>query len=319
MVYLGDGVVAGCLAAHESTASNERVRMGTRPAVHPSLTPSPPGCAEEEDTGWMSLTYANQLASWVWSTNFGITWPLTNHLSVEPTGGPFSRSHSCSAPIVAADGSIFFATYGDGSGGPTDGYGQAPPSSVLWMSRDQGRTWEGPITMAQGDSESRGYAEPAIVETQPGRLLAMYRIEASKIGQPRRLYWNESLDSGKTWSAPMAAPFLAGACPRLHALRDGRILLTYGRRLPPMGLYAALSSTAGHTWSEKPYLIRLTPDSNQGYSSSVELSDGMIFTTNYASRRAATRRLRSNGAPYGAVEQDNPTGITGTFWRPPPV
>ena len=318
LVYLGNGLVAGCLAAHESAASDEGTRMGTEPGLHPSLTPSPLGCAVEEDTKWMSLSYANQMASWVWSTNYGITWPLANHLSVHPSGGPFSRSHSCSAPIYTADGSICFATYGDGSGGVSDGFGQAPPTSVLWKSRDQGRTWAGPIIMAQGDCESRGYAEPAIVETQPGRLLAMYRIEQPVVGQPRRLFWNESDDFGETWSKPLPAPFLAGACPRLHMLRDDRVLLTYGRRLPPVGLYAALSSDCGKTWSERPLLIRKAPDSNHGYSSSVELSDGTIFTTNYASGSAATQRLRPNGAPYGVVERDNPTGIVGTYWQPPP-
>ncbi len=318
MVYLGNGVVAGCLAAHESAASHESTRMGTQPGLHPSLTPSPCGYAVEEDKEWMSLSYGNQLGSWVWSTNYGITWPLANHVSVDPNGGPFSRSHACSAPICVADGSICFAAYGDGSGGVSDGYGGASPSSVLWTSRDMGRTWTGPITMARGDSESRGYTEPAIVETQPGRLLAMYRIEASVVGQPRRLYWNESRNGGKTWSAPQPAPFLAGACPRLHKLRDGRVLLTYGRRLPPVGLYAALSSDCGKTWSDRPLLIREAPDNNHGYSSSVELSDGTIFTANYASRTPATQRLRPNGSPYGAVELKNPTGITGTYWKPPP-
>ena len=30
--------------------------------------------------------------------------------------------------------------------------------------------------MAQGDEATRGYTEPAIVETEPGRLLAVYRL-----------------------------------------------------------------------------------------------------------------------------------------------
>jgi hypothetical protein len=51
--------------------------------------------------------------------------------------------------------------------------------------------------MAAGDSTTRGYTEPAIVETAPNRLLAMYRIEETVIGQPRMLFWNESTDGGK--------------------------------------------------------------------------------------------------------------------------
>jgi hypothetical protein len=97
---------------------------------------------------------------------------------------------------------------------------------VLWASRDQGLTWEAPVIMAAGDPAARGYTEPAIVETEPGRLLAMYRIEETIVGQHRQLYWNESLDGGKSWSVPAPAPFLAGACPRLHNLSDGRYVTT---------------------------------------------------------------------------------------------
>lgn len=101
--------------------------------------------------------------------------------------------------------------------------------------------------------------------------------------------------------------------------------MTYGRRLPPTGLYAALSSD-GRTWSEQPLLIRATPDSNQGYSSSVQLSDGTIFTANYSSRHATLPMpsntkgpgLRQNGSPTGGTEAGDATGITGTFWRLPP-
>jgi hypothetical protein len=228
MIYLGGGIVAGCLAAHETAPETDRQRMASHPGLDESLTPSAAGyAAVEEDSEWMSLSYTSQLASWVWSTNDGLTWPLANHLSVAPKGGPFSRSHSCSAPIRTADGSILFATYGDGAGGGSaDGYGQHTPSSVLWASRDQGLTWEAPVIMAAGDPAARGYTEPAIVETEPGRLLAMYRIEETIVGQHRQLYWNESLDGGKSWSAPAPAPFLAGACPRLHNLSDGRYVAT---------------------------------------------------------------------------------------------
>ena len=68
---------------------------------------------------------------------------------------------------------------------------------------------------------------------------------------------------GKTWSEPMPVGILSGACARLHMLQDGRALMTYGRRLPPYGLYASLSRDGGLTW-DKPLLLRSAPDGNQG-------------------------------------------------------
>ena len=59
------------------------------------------------------------------------------------------------------------------------------------------------------------------------------------------------------------------------------------------------STDGGKTWGNSAWQLRPTPDGNQGYTSSLELDDGRIFTTSYA---------RDNRGV---------TGITGTFWRLP--
>ena len=46
-------------------------------------------------------------------------------------------------------------------------------------------------------------------------------------------------------SEPRPVGLLSGACARLIRLSDGRLLMTYGRRRPPYGLYATLSSDHG--------------------------------------------------------------------------
>ena len=46
-------------------------------------------------------------------------------------------------------------------------------------------------------------------------------------------------------SEPRPAGLLSGACARLIRLSDGRLCMTYGRRRPPYGLYATLSSDHG--------------------------------------------------------------------------
>ena len=86
-----------------------------------------------------------------------------------------------------------------------------------------------------------------------------------------------------------------------QVLSDGRLLLTFGRRFAPYGLYARLSDDAGRTWGPTSWLLRSAPDRNQGYSSSLELKPGRIFTACYARNK--------NGV----------TGITGTFWKTPPM
>ncbi len=82
-------------------------------------------------------------------------------------------------------------------------------------------------------------------------------------------------------------------------LQDGRLLLTYGRRFNPYGIYASLSEDNGKSWSETCWLLRKARDGDLGYTSSIQLDSGRIFTTSYAKNAGGT------------------TGIIGTFWDLP--
>ena len=143
--------------------------------------------------------------------------------------------------------------------------------------------------------------------TEPTRLKLVGGIAAAAVIVAGVLYWAVSQpesgspdDAGKTWSEPVETNITSGACPRLLKLSDGRVLLTYGRRYEPYGLYAKLSSNGRKRRGDTSWLLRAAPNSNQGYSSSVEIEPGRIFTACYA----------QNG--------DGVTGITGTFWSLPP-
>jgi len=59
-----------------------------------------------------------------------------------------------------------------------------------------------------------------------------------------------------------------------------------------------LSEDGGRTWSEA-ILVRKAPNGDQGYTSSLELEPGRIFTTSYAQNRRGV------------------TGIIGTSWALP--
>jgi hypothetical protein len=267
LIYLGNGKVGGALAAHEVVPASEQPRSGF-PHLHKIEYP-----------------FINVGGLWCWSDNYGLTW------RVEHTVLFADKMQCCAPPVQLSDSSLLIPVYGS--------IGQATnSSSTLHRSTDGGASWSQLAIMARGKPQARGYAEPVVMELSPGHLLGLHRVGNPK-GEVGIFWRNESTDNGKTWSRTEATTIKSGACPRLLKLRDGRLLLTYGRRFEPYGIYASLSEDNGQTWGETSWLLRKTPDSNQGYSSSVELDDGRIFTACYA------RNSRDI------------TGITGTFWHLP--
>lgn len=268
LIYLGHGKVGGALAVHEVVPVAEAKRSGV-PHLHDNEYP-----------------FSNLGALWCWSENYGLTWRLENTILVG------AGMQACAPPVQLTDGTLMIPAYG--------AIGRSQISSaVIYRSEDGGATWSEAELMARGLPQTRHYHEPVVLELAPGHLLGMLRF-ADKGQSPRGIFWqNESLDNGRTWSRPRPTQIQSGACPRLLTLGDGRLLLTYGRRAEPYGIYASLSSDNGRTWSETSWLLRQTVDGDQGYTSSLELEDGRIFTTSYAKNR------------FGI------TGITGTFWELP--
>jgi hypothetical protein len=189
LLSLGNGVVGGCFAAHEVAPASERVHD---PARFTSVE--------------RGNVYGNQAAAWVWSSNRGLSWPLQQHVSLDPAAGsrqehPFARSHSCSAPCVLADGvTVCIATYsteyGTVEGGP-------PPTCVLWRSRDsRGQSWLPPVVMAAGDPDTRGYCEPAICSCADGTLRAVYRVEVEAGGGRSQIMWTNGARSLPSFAQP---------------------------------------------------------------------------------------------------------------------
>ena len=93
------------------------------------------------------------------------------------------------------------------------------------------------------------------------------------------------------------------------ALKSGRLLCSFrtntnkrGKQDPgyPGYIHTCYSDDGGKSWSDTSWLLRAAPNGNQGYSSSVEVESGRIFTACYAQNK------------------DGVTGITGTFWNLPP-
>ena len=68
--------------------------------------------------------------------------------------------------------------------------------------------------------------------------------------------------------------------PHLLLLKDGRLLVVYGRRKDPNSERACLSSDGGVTWGPELTLCDAV-NSDLGYPASVQLDDDSILTVYY--------------------------------------
>ena len=91
-------------------------------------------------------------------------------------------------------------------------------------------------------------------------------------------------DDGLTWTGPQRVTARNEINAHLARLQDGRLLLTYGNRVKDQyGVLAKLSSDEGKTWSE-PIRLAKTLNTDCGYPSSLQRSDGKVVTAYYAQK-----------------------------------
>ena len=155
-------------------------------------------------------------------------------------------------------------------------------TSYLIRSHDDGRTWVDPVAIADG------YNETSICDLGDGRILAVMR--ADEVGST----WQaDSEDRGYTWSEPQQLTGEAQHPADVIKLTDGRVLMTYGRRVTPWGILGMISNDDGKTWDENDRIL-LAADSgaDQGYPSTLQRDDGAIVTVYYSSELHITRRPR---------------------------
>ena len=104
---------------------------------------------------------------------------------------------------------------------------------------------------------------------------------------------SDSEDGGYTWSKPRRLTGSAEHPADVIKLKDGRVLMTYGRRVTPWGILGMISNDEGKTWDENNRIL-LTADSgiDQGYPSTLQREDGAIVTVYYSSELHVSKRPR---------------------------
>ena len=198
------------------------------------------------------------------SENGGETWTRPEVVDwlgpgQSAVGSPFGRM------ITLANGDMLMGIQATG----------LPTKAYVIRSRDNGRTWIHPTLIADKLNEF------SICNLGDDRLLVVARVDDGQA-----LWQTESDDGGYTWSEPYAIP---GIGPQEHPpdvikLSDGRLLMTYGRRVPPYGVQGIVSVDDGKTWdiANKLFLVADGGNRDCGYPSSVQRDDGTIVTVYYA-------------------------------------
>jgi hypothetical protein len=159
--------------------------------------------------------------------------------------------------------------------------------SWLMVSGDNGRSWQ---RRSRLTTPTRGcmHGEPVIEATLDGALLGMVRVE----GIPNHaMVMTRSEDRGHTWSEEQLV-LSYGVLPRLLQLKNGVMVLTYGRA---PGTWMSFSLDGGRSWTKPTALLDESEQLTNawkcscGYTSLVALGDD-AFLVSYGDRNRALTR-----------------------------
>jgi alpha-galactosidase len=199
------------------------------------------------------------------SKDSGRTWsqPIPYLSTLLKRASPYGRI------IQAPDGTLLMGIYGT----PRKSIEGENYISVLVRSHDGGYTWDNETLEAEGHNET------SYTFLAGGRLLAAARSNNS--AHVATLF---SDDGGRTWSQPKQITRNGEHPADLTVLADGKVLMTFGRRVRPMGCGALLSRDGGQTWDINHEVLLAgdgVENGDLGYPSTVQLDDGTIITALY--------------------------------------
>jgi|MDTC01.3.fsa_nt_gb hypothetical protein len=218
------------------------------------------------------------------SDDHGQTW--TTELARVEGRDEFPVSSPYGKMLTRADGGIMMHYYADGG-------------SHLITSSDDGRTWGRPAAIAGG-----GYNETGLCDLGEGRFLAVLRDD-----REGALSVSRSTDDAVTWSEPVRLTEAREHPGDVIKLADGRLLLTFGRRTTPCGVFGLVSHDDGASWDTNHRLFLVADVGRDlGYPSNIQRQDGAIVTVYYADQlvlsepRAATIGIHGAAVIYRAED-----------------
>lgn len=207
----------------------------------------------------------------VWSDTFMITWEE----------GTMVRSR----PIVLADGHYLLPIYHE-TGADTEM--TAPDTGSLFLRFDPStRQW----SRSNKVSSRMGNLQAAVVELEPGHLLALCRRGGDyEPGNDGYVVQTESHDGGRAWSKGVETGFPnPNAAVELIKLRSGRLLFIYNHSMEERTpLRAVLSEDGGKTWSRR--LDLASGPGSFSYPTAIQTRDGHIHVTFTSDERTVIRR-----------------------------
>ena len=193
-------------------------------------------------------------------------------------------------PIVFPDGTLAVAGSQDGN------------VPALYGSDDNGLTWDYMAEIARDPDEDVGIITYVRLLLLPSGRVQCYMLHIAG-GRNNVIVMAYSDDGGYTWSRPESivrwghSPWAslsrqyAWSGARQHGvryrspwplqLRDGRIVVIFGRRKVPFGMGLIVSEDDGDTWSTEAVIRADASDWDLGYPVATQLDDGRIFTAYY--------------------------------------
>lgn len=159
---------------------------------------------------------------------------------------------------------------------------KSPAGGIYVTFSESGKDWSKPQKIEM-PNDLQPY-EPHAVQYGNGEILVATRVHLKEGGNGGiTIMLSRSIDGGKTFSA-FEETGICGAPPHLLVLKDGRTVMTYGRRTEPFGIRAKVSRDRGLSWGEELTLRNDGTDWDLGYPASVELKNGNILTVYYIKR-----------------------------------
>ncbi|MCC7236442.1 MAG: exo-alpha-sialidase [Bryobacterales bacterium] len=157
--------------------------------------------------------------------------------------------------------------------------------------RDGGRSWN--MVSFVGPSPEDYAIMPSSVRVGPTDIVTAIR-------RRRWIDVYRSNNNGESWSFVNQATLdMGGNPPSLVRLDDGRLVITFGYRLPPYGIRARISSDNGLSWSPDIILRQDGGGTDLGYPRTLKLPNGNLLSAYYFNEDAGKERY-----------------IAGTIWDP---